>query len=144
LMFLLDTNVVSELRKAGTARIDPHVLTWASAQRSSDLYLSAISILEIEIGILQLERKDVHQASVLRTWMNDHVLPAFEGRILPVDVQVALACAAMHIPDRRSERDALIAATAAVHKLTVITRNLHDFRTTGVKLLNPWEPQAPA
>jgi len=138
-MFLLDTNVVSELRKAKAGKADRQVVAWAERQSPSSLYLSAITILELEMGVLQIERRDPSQGALLRTWFDEHVLPAFAGRILPVDTAVALRCAGLHVPDPRSDRDALIAATAIVHGLTVVTRNLADFEPTGVRLLNPWQ-----
>ena len=138
-MFLLDTNVVSELRKAGAGRADARVVAWAASVAVSELHLSAITVLELELGILQLQRRDPVQAAVLRKWMDQNVLPAFRDRVLPVDVQVALRCAALHVPDRRAERDCLIAATALIHSLTVVTRNADDFKGTGAVLLNPWE-----
>ena len=137
-MFLLDTKVVSELRKAAGGRANASVLAWASSVPAPDLYLSAVSVLELELGILLLERKDGPQAAILRTWMHEHVLNAFSGRILPVDTAVALRSAPLHVPDPRSERDCLIAATALVHGMTVVTRNVADFRGTGVMLLDPW------
>jgi predicted nucleic acid-binding protein len=137
-MFLLDTNVVSELRKAPGGRADAGVVAWARAVPSASLYLSVISVLELEQGILQVQRRDVAQGSILRTWMAEQVLPAFEGRILPVDVPVALRCAALHVPNPRAERDGLIAATALVHGLTLVTRNVADFEGAGAVLLNPW------
>jgi predicted nucleic acid-binding protein len=138
-MFLLDTNVVSELRKAKSGRADPNVTAWAARQPAGSLYLSAITILELEMGVLQIERRDAAQGAILRAWVEEHVLPAFSGRILPVDTAVALRCAGLHVPDPRSDRDALIAATAIVHGLTMVTRNLADFEPTGVRLLNPWQ-----
>jgi len=137
-MYLLDTNVVSELRKAG--RADSNVVAWASKVATGTLYISAVTLLEIELGILSLERRDQPQASILRVWMQSHVLPAFEGRVLPVDTAVALQCAKFHVPNRRAERDALIAATAVVHGMTVVTRNVSDFEGTGALLINPWAP----
>lgn len=137
-MFLLDTNVVSELRKARQGRADPGVITWAGSVNAKTLYLSAISLMELETGVLGIERKDAAQGTLLRTWLNQQVLPGFAGRVLAVDATVALACARLHVPDRKSERDALIAATALVHGLTVVTRNLADFEGTGVPLINPW------
>lgn len=137
-MFLLDTNVVSELRKAKSNKANPQVVAWAKQQAISDLYLSAISILEIETGILQVERKDTHQGMLLRHWLESHVLPVFAERILPIDVPVARGCAKLHVPDRRSERDALIAATAMAHGMPVVTRNVRDFDATGVACINPW------
>ena len=138
-MFLLDTNVVSELRKAPKGRADPGVVAWSLSVPSGSLYLSVISVLELEQGILQLQRRDAAQGSLLRTWMLEQVLPAFQGRILAIDVPVALRCAALHVPDRRADRDSLIAATALVHRLTVVTRNVADFGGSGVALVNPWQ-----
>ena len=136
-MFLLDTNVVSELRKA--ARADPQVRRWAARISPSALYLSAISVLELEIGVLRAERHDPTQGAILRAWLEGRVFPAFEDRILPIDTAVARRCAQIHIPDPHSDRDALIAATALVHSMTVATRNTADFETTGASLLNPWK-----
>jgi predicted nucleic acid-binding protein len=135
-MYLLDTNVVSELRKASKA--DGNVIAWAGSVPTAGLFLSALTILEIETGILLVERRDATQGAALRSWLETQVLPAFSGRILAVDVAVALCCARLHLPHRRSERDALIAATALVHSLMVITRNTADFDNTGVALINPW------
>ena len=121
-------------------KANPKVAAWADSVRQPDLFLSVITIIEIEMGILGLEyRRDHAQAAVLRTWMDSYVQPAFDGRILPVDTAVALRCARLNVPDRRSDRDAIIAATALVHGLTVATRNIADFRAMGVSLLNPWE-----
>jgi predicted nucleic acid-binding protein len=135
-MFLLDTNVISELRRP--ERANPNVVAWAAAFPAASFFLSAISILEIEIGTLQLLRKDPAQGALLRAWIDEQIMPRFEGRILPVDINVAQRCARLHVPDPRSERDALIAATALVHSLTVVTRNTPDFEAAGVALLNPW------
>jgi|SRR5215467_2737714 len=136
-MYLLDTNVVSELRKAREAH--PNVRTWASSVPAASLYLSAISILELEIGVLLMERRDRKQGAILRAWMNGHVLPTFAGRILAIDTAVAQRGAALHVPDPRSDHDALIAATALLHGMTVVTRNLSHFQTMGVAVVNPWQ-----
>jgi predicted nucleic acid-binding protein len=140
-MFLLDTNVLSELRRAD--RADARVAAWARSVDHLQFYLSAMTILEIEAGTLLLARRDVQQGLVLRTWIDDHVLPAFDGRVLAVDTVVAQRCARLHVPDRRPEhhleRDALIAATALVHRLKLVTRNVADFEPMGVDLINPWE-----
>ncbi len=138
-MFLLDTNVISELRKAGDGKAARNVVAWLSGVEATTLYLSAITLLELELGVLRMERRDPIQGSRLRTWMNGHILPEFLDRTLPVDAAVALRCASLHMPDPRPERDTLIAATALVHGMTVVTRNLADFETTGVRLLDPWE-----
>lgn len=138
-MYLLDTNVVSELRKIGIGKADPKVTAWAQRTPTSRLWLSAISILELEIGVLRIERRDERQGAILRGWMLEQVLPSFEGRTLPVDSRIARHCARLHVPDPRSARDALIAATALVHDLVVITRNIADFGPMGVELENPWD-----
>jgi toxin FitB len=137
-MYLLDTNVVSELRKAKSGKADAGVIAWAAGIPASELFLSAISVLELEMGVLLVERRDAAQGTVLRSWLDRHVLPAFVDRILPVDAAVARRCARLHVPDPRAERDALVAATALVRELTVVTRNVSDFEATGVRLLNPW------
>ena len=136
-MFLLDTNVLSELRRRD--RTDRAVAAWADNLDPSDLFLSVVTILEIEAGALMVGRRDEAQGAMLRAWIDDKVLPAFEGRILSVDLAVAQCCARLRVPDPRGERDALIAATAIVHRLTVATRNIADFRPMRVALLNPWE-----
>ena len=141
-MFLLDTNVVSELRKARTGRADPRVTAWASTIPASDLFLSVIVVQELEIGILQVERRDQAQGVLLRAWLEDHVLPTFSDRLLPVDAAIARRSARLHVPDPRPYRDGLMAATALVRGMTVVTRNVSDFATTGVALLNPWESSA--
>ena len=138
-MFVLETNVVSELRKIRLGKADPHVTEWADGVDAGSLHISAITVLELEIGILQLERKDPWLGSVLRKWLDTLVLPEFNGRIFPVDAAVAQRCARLHVPDPHAERDALIAATALVHGMTVVTRNLANFEATGVSLLNPWD-----
>ena len=137
-MYLLDTNVVSELRKARSGRADANVVAWARPIPRGSLFVSAITLLELEIGVLSLERRDAAQGAVLRTWLEDNVLPAFGERIVAIDTEVVRRCAALHVPDRRPDRDALIAASALVHGLTVVTRNIVDFAGTGVLLVDPW------
>jgi predicted nucleic acid-binding protein len=138
-MFVLDTNVVSELRKIRSGKADPRFTHWADNVDAGSLHISAITILELELGVLQIERRDSTQGAMLRTWLETLVLPEFDGRIFPVDTTVARRCARLHVPDPRAERDALIAATALVHGMTVVTRNLADFALSGVPLLNPWD-----
>lgn len=137
--FLLDTNVISELRKP-ECRADANVRSWVAGRLPEDLFLSAITVLEIEVGIGRLERRDRRQAQRLRMWLEDEVLDSFAGRVLPVDLPVARRAARMHIPDPRPERDALIAATAAEHDMTVVTRNVNDFMPMGVTVIDPWLP----
>lgn len=136
-MYILDTNVISELRKA--RKTHQNVRKWAERSPSASLYISVISVLELEIGILLVARREKEQGAILRAWMDRHVLPTFSGRILSIDTEVAQRCATLHVPNPRSDRDALIAATALVHGLTVATRNVADFERTGVGVLNPWE-----
>ena len=137
-MLLLDTNVVSELRKIRTSRVDKRVAEWADAVDSSVLYISVMTIFELEMGVTQMERKDVVQGRALRAWLENQVLPTFGERILPIDAAVARVCGSLHVPNRHNERDAFIAATALVHGMTVVTRNARDFKATGVPVVNPW------
>jgi toxin FitB len=141
-MYILDTNVISELRKG--RKTHQNVRKWAERLPSASLYISVISVLELEIGILLIdrrdkERRDKEQGAILRAWMDRHVLPTFSERTLPIDTAVAQRCATLHVPNPSSDRDALIAATALVHGLTVATRNIAHFERTGVGVLNPWE-----
>lgn len=139
MMYVLDTNVLSELRKARLVRADANVAAWAESVDAADLFISAITVMELELGVLSIERKDAAQGGMLRSWLEQQVLPEFSGRTLPVDTAVAQCCARLHVPDRRGERDALIAATALVHGMAVVTRNVDDFKLTGVSIVNPWE-----
>jgi toxin FitB len=140
-MLLLDTNVISELR-AGKPHPSASLRAWAAQQPAHQLYLSAITVLELEMGVLGMERKDARQGEALRIWLNG-VLEEFSARILPFTGSTAILCAAMHIPNRRSDRDAMIAATAKEHGYTLITRNTNDFDGCGVPLLNPWLTDTP-
>ena len=137
-MYLLDTNVISELRRLGDGKADARVVAWVSDRNAADFYVSALTLMELEIGILRLERRNVKQGAQLRAWMDRYVLPEFLPRTLPVDSTVALKCAQLQVPDPRAERDALIAATAIVHRMTVVTRNLADFRIAGADAIDPW------
>jgi toxin FitB len=137
-MFLLDTNVISEMRKSATRRADPAVQSWSDSTNVRSLYISAVTLLELEKGVLQRSRKDAAQGAVLHGWLHGQVIPAFRDRTLAVDTQVALRCAALHVPATSAYYDALIAATALVHGLTVVTRNLKDFEPMAVPVFNPW------
>ena len=138
MMFILDTNVVSELRKVSHGKADTNVTAWIESVDAAGLFVSAITILELEFGVLSIERKDAIQGALLRRWLEEYVLPEFSRRTLPVDTAVALRCTRLHVPDKRSERDVLFAATALVHGMTVVTRNASDFKPTGVNVFNPW------
>ena len=140
MMYVLDTNVVSELRKVRLGKANANVAAWAERVDAADLFVSAITIMELELGVLSIERKDAAQGAVLRAWLEEHVLPEFSERTLPIDTAVAQLCARLHVPDRRGERDALIAATALVHGMTVVTRNVADFEPMEVTIVNPWAP----
>jgi predicted nucleic acid-binding protein len=137
-MYLLDTNVVSELRKSADGRINKGVQSWAEAIFPELMFISAITVLELEIGVLQIERRDKKQGAVLRHWLNQNVLPAFSDRVLPVDLAVAQRCASLHVPNPKSERDAMIAASAMESRMTIVTRNVSDFSQSGVKVFDPW------
>ncbi len=137
-MYLLDTPVIAELRKAKSGKADPHVTTWASAVASQNMFMSCLSLLELEGGVAQAERKDRVAGAALRTWLDEQVMKAFDGRILPIDTAVVRKRATLHAHEPRGERDALLAATALAHGLTLVTRNLSAFRTGRVKLFNPW------
>lgn len=138
-MYVLDTNVISELRKAGDNRADARVMAWLSGVDASACFMSALTIMELEVGTLRVQRRDARQGALLRLWLDTRVIPEFNGRVLAVDAMVALRYARLHVPDPRAERDALIAATALVHGMTVVTRNVADFAATGVPVLDPWQ-----
>ena len=135
-MFLLDTNVVSEMRRQ--QKMHPRVFAWATRTPFASMYLSTITVFELELGVLRIERKDAKQAAPLRWWLEQRVLREFDERILPLDVAAARCCANLHMPDPKAERDAMIAAIAMTHGMTAVTRNTADFRAMGVKTLNPW------
>src|SRR5690606_13111835 len=140
MMYVLDTNVLSELRKVRLGKADTNVVAWTESVDAADLFVSVITIMELELGVLSIERKDATQGAMLRSWLERQVLPEFSGRTLPIDTAVAQRCGRLHVPDKHDERDALIAATALMHGMTVVTRNVADFTTTGVAIINPWEP----
>lgn len=137
-MYILDTNIVSELRKKQSGRADAGVIAWAESIPPGQLYLSAVTIFEIEIGIQRLALRG-DQTDRLRVWLNDHVLQAFSGRLLAIDQHVAMLFARMMVPTTRPYRDTLIASTAQHHGYTVVTRNVKDFAGLPIKIVNPWE-----
>jgi len=140
-MYLLDTNVVSELRKAKSSNInkkaDENVVAWSGSVTATSLYISVITILELETGTFLVERRDPLQGAILRFWLNVHVLPAFSGRIHAVDTAVAQCCAKPHVPDPRADRDDIL-ATVLLYGMTMVTRNVKDFEPTEIEILNPW------
>lgn len=138
-MFLLDTNVISESRKLHSGKEDENVVRWLRATSPAQTFLSVFTVFELELGVRLKERQDAAQGQALRRWLETTVLPGFADRVLEPGVDVARRCAALHVPDPASERDAWIAATALEHGLIVVTRNVADFERTGVALLNPWE-----
>ena len=136
-MFLLDTNVLSELRRAGGGKADARVIAWLAGQDAKSFYISAVTLMELDLGILLAERRDPAQGERLRAWMDDYVMPEFAERTVSIDRAVALRCSRLHVPTPRPERDAFIAASALVHGMAVVTRNVADFAPTGVRIINP-------
>ena len=141
MMYVLDTNVLSELRKVRLGTADANVAAWAESVDAAALFVSVVNVMELELGVLASERRDATQGAMLRAWLDLQVLPEFAERTLPIDTAVAQRCARLHVPDKRGERDALIAATALVHGMAVVTRNVADFKPTGVVTINPWDPR---
>lgn len=137
-MYLLDTNIVSEIRKIHTNKVDKGVQNWFENIKLGDTFISSVTITELETGILLLARKDKVQADVLQKWFTQRILPEYATRILPMDTRVARICATLHVPNPKSTNDAYIAATAIAHDLTLVTRNLVDFQGIDVDLLNPF------
>ena len=138
-MYLVDTNVLSELRLLKGRRGNPQVAAWARLRDPETFYLSAITLMELEIGVRRMERRDAAQGRTLRDWVNGAILPRYGGRILPVDDRVASLAASLHVPDPAPFADSLIAATAIVHGYAVVTRNARDFQFPGVVVINPWD-----
>jgi hypothetical protein len=138
-MFLLDTNVVSELRKARAGRADKNVVAWAASASAASMFVSVITVQELEVGVLLAERRDPPKGAILRRWLEEQVLPAFGERMIPVDTAVARRSATLHVPDPRPVRDSLIAATALVHGLSVVTRDVADFAPMGAEIIDPWQ-----
>lgn len=140
-MFVLDTNIVSELRKVRAARTSHVFAKWAERTDLAKAFLCPATIMELEIGILRLERKDPKQALVLRQWLSASVLGQFRNRILPVTAEVAQRAAYLfENTNAQSYPDALIAATAYVHNMAVVTRNKNHFAGAGVKIIDPFIP----
>ncbi|OED39326.1 twitching motility protein PilT [Chromatiales bacterium (ex Bugula neritina AB1)] len=140
-MIILDTNVVSELRKEANNRCEPKVSLWAATIDISNTYLSVITVLEIELGIRQISRRDNEQATKLQTWF-DQLMRLYDKRLMPVDKKVAMRAASLHVPDPKPERDAIIAATALAHGFSLATRNTKDFETLNLAIINPWQHSA--
>ena len=134
--FLLDTNVISEIRRGR----DENVRAWIESVQDTDLYLSVLTIGEIRKGIELLQDRDPAQAEVFDNWLGE-LHARFAERILPIDARVAEEWGRLNAAATRNSIDSLIAATAAVHQLAVVTRNTGDFDGCGVPLLNPWQPQ---
>ena len=130
---------MSEIRKVQSGKANHNVAVWEASIPPTLTFISVITVMEVELGALLMERRDPAQGAVLRGWLESRLLPIFAGRVLPVDTIVARRCARLHVPDPQAERDALIAATALVHGMTVVTRNVADFRPSGVQVLNPWD-----
>ena len=138
-MLLLDTNVVSELRKVASGRAHPNVVVWNETVDPAETFISSVVLHELEIGVRLVEHNDPVAGKVLRNWLENTVLPAFSGRILPLDEAAAVQAAQWHVPDPKPINDAYIAATALTRRMTLVTRNIKDFAGMGVALVNPWD-----
>ncbi len=138
--YLLDTNVVSALRVRGR---NPSVQAWAASVPVANQFLAAITIAELERGVVAKERSDPTQGEILRHWFDGRVLPAFAGRVLRFDLPAARILATYRVPEHAPLGDALIAAIAETHDMAVATRNTRHFEPFGVRCLKPWD-QNPA
>lgn len=138
-MLLLDTNVVSELRKVASGRADPNVVVWNETVDPAETFISSVVLHELEIGVRLVEHNDVAAGKMLRNWLENIVLTAFSGRILPLDEGAAVQAARWHVPNPKPINDAYIAATAFTRRMTLVTRNIKDFEGMGVALVNPWD-----
>ncbi|KWV48688.1 twitching motility protein PilT [Rhizobium altiplani] len=138
-MLLLDTNVVSELRKVASGKADPNVVVWNETVDPAETFISSVVLHELEIGVRLVERNDAAAGKVLRNWLENTVLTAFSGRILPLDEAAAVQAAQWHVPNPKPINDAYIAATAFTRRMTLVTRNIKDFEGMGVALANPWD-----
>lgn len=138
-MYLLDSNVISEIRKIPSGKANQQVKQWAESCPAGDMFLSVITLMELNKGILSMKRKDAVQGQHLEDWFRYQVLPSYQGRILPITGKIALCCSSLHVPNPQPAFDSLIAATALVHDLIVVTRNIKDFGVTGVNLINPFD-----
>jgi predicted nucleic acid-binding protein len=140
LTFLLDTNVLSELRRS--QRADPAVRQWAGQLDVQQSFISVVTVLEIEHGAVMIAKKDPAFSARLIAWLHNEILPHYDARVLPIDVAVAMKCAQFGQVHANHFADALLAATALVHNLTLVTRNIGDFRDFAVPLVNPWNDPA--
>lgn len=133
-MYLLDTAIVFDLRDARSARGDPGLVAWAGEVAREQLFLSAISLVELEAAATQAARRDKPTGAALRDWIDERVVPTFDGHVLPLDAAVARRRGQVALADTR---DALFAATALEHGLTLVTRNVAAFKGARIKLFDP-------
>lgn len=137
--YVLDTNVISALRVRGR---HPEVERWAASVSVADQFVTALTVMEIERGVVSKESSDPTQGAVLRRWFEDRMLPAFAGRVLPFDLAAARVLARYRVPEHAPMDDALIAAVAEAAEMTVVTRNLRHFTPLGIDCIDPWQSPA--
>jgi toxin FitB len=125
------------MRRISAGRGNPNVVGWFKAVDHSALYLSVITVLELELGCQLIERRDAAQGAVLRRWLRG-LLEGYRDRIIAIDSDIATRAASLHVPNPRESHDALIAASALIQRLVVVTRNVNDFEVDGLRVINPW------
>jgi toxin FitB len=134
--YLLDTNVVSEMRRRGA--MHPKTAAWLGSIAPAQLYISSITIFEIERGVEKVALRDAKRGTELSTWLRRQVLPAFDGRVLTLDAEAALHAARLHAGRARLDADRLVAAIALAHAKVIVTRNVKDFAGLGVMVVDPF------
>lgn len=144
-MYLLDTNIISELRLLPKNRANANFVAWASQFPDDRIfYINSVVVMELERGVMLKQRKDPEQGNILANWLYNEILPSFSGRILNIDKAVAHVCSSLHVPNPKPENDAWIAATAIAHGMTLVTHNVKDFNGINVDIIDPFKFTPPS